>query len=69
MIRLQVSVTEHIAVPLRVHRGRPEEGIMLHASSCYGEKKEPRYDHLTVRWAPQSLPKLSNEHAWVQGKG
>lgn len=59
-----MSVTEHIAVPLRIHRGRPEEGIMLHASPCFGKKKEARYDHLTVRWAPQAPPALSDDHVW-----
>ena len=40
-------------MPLRVHRGRPEEGIMLPCIiMLMEEKKEARYDHLTVRWAP-----------------
>ena len=49
----QVSVTECIALPLRIHRGCPEEGILLHTSASIGEKKAPRYDYLAVRWALQ----------------
>ena len=73
---LQVSITEHIALPLRVHRGRPEDGIMLHASACYGEKKEPRYNYLTIRWGQQQRSALSydrkrgpNLHGMGQGGG
>ena len=33
---------------------------MLHASACYGENRQPRYEYLTIRWAPHSASTVSD---------
>lgn len=46
---MQVDVTTSLAVPVRKHRGNPDEGIILRAASSFGKEAAQRYDAITVR--------------------